>query len=183
MIVVRSSIIGDRSGHAAGPSLTASESLRRSLRCCADSAAVDDRTICVLGARQQRRCAVRSHHGALHDGHGRLIQRAAQHGPVLVSVFVNPRHSGLSEDTIGTRSLDADQSWRRAVGSLRCGPQPMTCIHRPAGARLCRTSRAAALLCGAGRPVISMVWSRWWPGCWIWCVRSSSGWEKDWRSW
>ncbi|MAI96454.1 MAG: cytidylate kinase, partial [Synechococcus sp. MED650] len=47
--------------------------------------------------------------GGLHEGHGELIRRAAEQGPVLVSVFVNPLQFGPGEDFDRyPRSLEAD---------------------------------------------------------------------------
>ena len=36
--------------------------------------------------------------GGLHQGHGELIRRASEQGPVLVSVFVNPLQFAPGED-------------------------------------------------------------------------------------
>ena len=93
--------------------------------------------------------------GALHDGHGGLILRAAQHGPVLVSVFVNPRQFGPSEDFDRyPRSLDADQQLAEGWGAAALwAPSQMTVY--PPDQPVPAYAAPAALqhyLCGAGRP-------------------------------
>lgn len=56
--------------------------------------------------------------GALHDGHGSLVRRAAQDGrPVVVSIFVNPTQFGPSEDYARyPRTLDSDCALLEPLG-------------------------------------------------------------------
>ena len=93
--------------------------------------------------------------GALHFGHGALIQRAAQQGLVLVSVFVNPLQFGPSEDFDHyPRTLDADcliaEEWGAAALWAPTGatvyPQDRQLPTRVAPVALQQH------LCGAGRP-------------------------------
>ena len=56
--------------------------------------------------------------GGLHEGHGQLIRRAAQQGPVLVSVFVNPLQFGPTEDFDRyPRTLEADRVLAQGSGA------------------------------------------------------------------
>ena len=93
--------------------------------------------------------------GALHDGHGRLIQRAAQQGPVLVSVFVNPRQFGPAEDFDQyPRSLDADCQLAEGWGAAALWAPSQTTVY-PSDQSVPAHVAPAALqqhLCGAGRP-------------------------------
>lgn len=56
--------------------------------------------------------------GALHDGHGSLVRRAALDGrPVVVSIFVNPTQFGPKEDYARyPRTLDADCALLEPLG-------------------------------------------------------------------
>ena len=56
--------------------------------------------------------------GALHDGHGSLVRRAAQDGrPVVVSIFVNPTQFGPNEDYARyPRTLDSDCALLEPLG-------------------------------------------------------------------
>ena len=56
--------------------------------------------------------------GALHDGHGSLVRRAAQDGrPVVVSIFVNPTQFAPNEDYARyPRTLDSDCALLEPLG-------------------------------------------------------------------
>ena len=93
--------------------------------------------------------------GALHAGHGGLIQRAAQQGPVLVSVFVNPRQFGPSEDFDQyPRSLDADRQLAEGWGAAALWAPSQATVYPPDQPVTPYVAPAALQqhLCGAGRP-------------------------------
>ena len=94
--------------------------------------------------------------GGLHPGHGALIERAAAHGPVLVSVFVNPLQFGPQEDLQRyPRNLDADSALADACGAAAVWAPDSGVIY-PEGQESAARLRAAAdlqqHLCGAVRP-------------------------------
>ena len=93
--------------------------------------------------------------GALHDGHGSLIQHAAQQGPALVSVFVNPRQFGPSEDFDHyPRTLDADCQMAEGWGAAALWAPCLETVYPP-GLQIPAHVAPATLqqhLCGAGRP-------------------------------
>ena len=93
--------------------------------------------------------------GALHAGHGALIQRAATKGPVLVSVFVNPRQFGPSEDFDHyPRTLDADCLMAEEWGAAALWAPSVATVY-PQDRQLPTRVAPVALqqhLCGAGRP-------------------------------
>jgi len=93
--------------------------------------------------------------GALHHGHGSLIQRAAQQGPALVSVFVNPRQFGPSEDFDHyPRTLDADCEMAEDWGAAALWAPSLETVYPP-GLQIPAHVAPATLqqhLCGAGRP-------------------------------
>ena len=122
--------------------------------------------------------------GGLHDGHGELIRRAAAHGPVLVSVFVNPLQFGPAEDFDRyPRSLETDLTLADRCGAAALWAPSVQMIY-PDGA--CPSRHAAdglqQHLCGAGRPghfdgVVTVVARL------LDLVRPASLWlgEKDWQ--
>ena len=68
--------------------------------------------------------------GGLHQGHGELIRRAAEQGPVLVSVFVNPRQFGPGEDfELYPRNLEADLSLAERRGAAALWAPPVQLIY------------------------------------------------------
>src|ERR1700722_5401230 len=56
--------------------------------------------------------------GALHKGHASLIQAAkTQCAPVVVSIFVNPKQFGPTEDFQKyPRTLESDRAWLESLG-------------------------------------------------------------------
>ena len=93
--------------------------------------------------------------GALHAGHGALIQRAAPQGPVLVSVFVNPLQFGPSEDFDHyPRTLDADCLMAEEWGAAALWAPSVATVY-PQDRQVPTRVAPVALqqhLCGAGRP-------------------------------
>ena len=93
--------------------------------------------------------------GALHAGHGALIQRAAQQGLVLVSVFVNPLQFGPSEDFDHyPRTLDADCLMAEEWGAAALWAPSVATVY-PQDRQVPTHVAPVALqqhLCGAGRP-------------------------------
>jgi len=93
--------------------------------------------------------------GALHAGHGALIQRAAQQGLVLVSVFVNPLQFGPSEDFDHyPRTLDADCLMAEEWGAAALWAPSVATVY-PQDRQVPTRVAPVALqqhLCGAGRP-------------------------------
>ena len=94
--------------------------------------------------------------GALHQGHGELIRCAAQQGPVLVSVFVNPSQFGPGEDFERyPRSLEADLTLAERCGAAALWAPSVKLIY-PDGVEAMPPRQAPVELqlhlCGAGRP-------------------------------
>ena len=94
--------------------------------------------------------------GGLHDGHGELIRRAAQQGPVLVSVFVNPLQFGPAEDFDRyPRSLQTDLTLADRCGAVALWAPSVQLIY-PDGVEAVPPRQAPVELqqhlCGAGRP-------------------------------
>ena len=94
--------------------------------------------------------------GGLHQGHGELIRRAAEQGPVLVSVFVNPLQFGPGEDFDRyPRSLEADLALADRCGATALWAPTVQTIYPDGAAADSACQAPAALqqhLCGAGRP-------------------------------
>lgn len=123
--------------------------------------------------------------GGLHRGHGALIQKAAEAGPVLVSVFVNPLQFGPAED-YGRypRTLSADLQLAEGCGASALWAPAVESIYPP-GQDTTRLSAPTDLqkhLCGAGRPghfdgvvtVVARLLEKVKPSC-LWLG------EKDWQ--
>ena len=94
--------------------------------------------------------------GGLHEGHGQLIRLAAQQGPVLVSVFVNPLQFGPAEDFDRyPRTLEADRCLAQLFGAQALWAPTVNTVY-PSGlnSAVSRAAPAAlqAHLCGASRP-------------------------------
>ena len=94
--------------------------------------------------------------GGLHPGHGALIERAAAHGPTLVSVFVNPLQFGPQEDLQRyPRMLDADIALADACGAAAVWAPDSGVIYpegQESAARLRAPADLQQHLCGAVRP-------------------------------
>ena len=94
--------------------------------------------------------------GGLHPGHGALIQRAAAHGPVLVSVFVNPLQFGPREDFQRyPRMLEADIALAQSWGAVAVWAPDSAVIYpegQESAARLVAPADLQQHLCGAVRP-------------------------------
>ncbi len=91
--------------------------------------------------------------GALHEGHLNLVRQGAAHGPVVVSIFVNPTQFGPGEDFEAyPRDLESDLA-------LLAG-EPVAAVFAPTVADMygapgevsVRAGRRAEGLCGAIRP-------------------------------
>jgi pantoate--beta-alanine ligase len=93
--------------------------------------------------------------GALHDGHGALVQRAATEcDAVLVTVFVNPLQFGEGEDLDRyPRTLDADVEVIAATGGHLVFAPPVEEMY-PGGRPLTnvRVGELSEVLDGASRP-------------------------------
>lgn len=91
--------------------------------------------------------------GALHQGHLCLVRRAADLGPVVVSIFVNPTQFGPNEDFAAyPRDLERDlQLLEPLAPSAVFVPETAT-VYPSADGVTIRPGRRATGLCGARRP-------------------------------
>ena len=91
--------------------------------------------------------------GALHEGHLALVDRAAELGEPVVSIFVNPAQFGPGEDFEAyPRDLDRDLELLRPRGVRAVfAPAVAEMYRRPDGVRV-QPGPAAEGLCGAARP-------------------------------
>ncbi len=91
--------------------------------------------------------------GALHAGHLALVERAAELGEPVVSIFVNPTQFGPGEDYAAyPRDLEHDLALLRPRGVRAVFAPPVAQMYRrPDGVRV-EPGPAAAGLCGARRP-------------------------------
>ena len=82
--------------------------------------------------------------GALHEGHGSLVRRAAGDGrPVVVSIFVNPTQFGPSEDYVRyPRTLDSDCALLEPLGVAAVFVPSVEAIY-PRGLEAARAEAAA----------------------------------------
>jgi pantoate--beta-alanine ligase len=93
--------------------------------------------------------------GALHDGHGRLIERCrAESGWVVVSIFVNPTQFGPHEDLERyPRTLDEDCARCAAAGAdLVFAPQVATIYPDGTGTTFVQVPGLSDVFEGASRP-------------------------------
>jgi len=105
-------------------------------------------------AKQGLRIALVPTMGALHEGHATLIKRAAQDADaVVVSIFVNPRQFGPSEDFEKyPRVLDNDiQKIHEAGGTLIYAP-PVEDLYPEGFSTTVSVGGLNTMLCGASRP-------------------------------
>lgn len=92
--------------------------------------------------------------GALHAGHGALIQRAvADCGFVVVSIFVNPTQFGPSEDFDRyPRPLEADLAYCRQLGVSAVFAPTVEQMYPAPQTTWVMVEKLADGLCGASRP-------------------------------
>lgn len=85
--------------------------------------------------------------GALHDGHGSLVRRAAADGrPIVVSIFVNPTQFGPHEDYARyPRTLESDCALLEPLGVAAVFVPSVVAIY-PRGLEAARTEAAAIAL-------------------------------------
>jgi len=85
--------------------------------------------------------------GALHAGHGSLVERARADGrPVVVSIFVNPTQFGPREDYARyPRTLDADCALLEPLGAAAVFVPPVEAVY-PRGLDAARAEAAAITL-------------------------------------
>ena len=85
--------------------------------------------------------------GALHDGHGSLVRRAAADGrPIVVSIFVNPTQFGPNEDYARyPRTLESDCALLEPLGVAAVFVPSVEAIY-PRGLEAARTEAAAIAL-------------------------------------
>ncbi len=91
--------------------------------------------------------------GALHEGHLSLVRLAAEIGPVVVSIFVNPTQFGPDEDLDAyPRNLDADLDLLRPLSVAAVFAPDAGQMYGGPGEVTVEPGRRAAGLCGASRP-------------------------------
>lgn len=91
--------------------------------------------------------------GALHEGHLRLVERARELGPTVVSIFVNPTQFGPGEDFAAyPRDLAQDLELLAPLGVDAVFAPPATEMYRHADTVRIEPGPRAAVLCGASRP-------------------------------
>lgn len=91
--------------------------------------------------------------GALHEGHLSLVRQAAAHGPVVVTIFVNPTQFGPGEDYAAyPRDLDLDLALLAGTPAAAVFAPAVRDVYGPAGEVTVRAGRRAGGLCGASRP-------------------------------
>lgn len=91
--------------------------------------------------------------GALHEGHLSLVRRAADFGPVVVSIFVNPTQFGPGEDFAAyPRDLDGDLALLAGTPAAAVFAPAVDDMYGPPGEVSIRAGRRAEGLCGAARP-------------------------------
>lgn len=120
------------------------------LRTASDLTQLDD-----LGTslRQNRPLVLVPTMGALHEGHLSLVRAAAEVGPVVVSIFVNPAQFGPTED-FGSypRDLAADMDLLEPLGVHAIFAPTVTEIYGGEGEVTVTPGRRGQGLCGGDRP-------------------------------
>lgn len=91
--------------------------------------------------------------GALHEGHLSLVRRAAEFGPVVVSIFVNPTQFGPGEDFDRyPRTLEADMDLLEPLGVRAVFAPDTAGMYAAADGVSVQPGRRALGLCGGRRP-------------------------------
>ncbi len=91
--------------------------------------------------------------GALHEGHLSLVRQAAEHGRVLVSIFVNPTQFGPGEDFADyPRALDRDLEALAGLDTAAVFAPSVQEMYPDAGGVSVEPGPRAEVLCGARRP-------------------------------
>jgi pantoate--beta-alanine ligase len=91
--------------------------------------------------------------GALHEGHLSLVKRAAEIGPVVVSIFVNPTQFGPNEDLDRyPRTLDADLALLEPLGVSAVFVPEVNDMYAAEGGAQVQPGLRAQDLCGGRRP-------------------------------
>ena len=92
--------------------------------------------------------------GALHEGHGMLMERCAEECPVRVlSIFVNPTQFGPNEDfSEYPRTFDADMELARAKGMQYIFAPTSEVVYPEGYNTFIEVAQVSAPLCGAARP-------------------------------
>jgi pantoate--beta-alanine ligase len=92
--------------------------------------------------------------GALHEGHGMLLERCAEECPVRVlSIFVNPTQFGPSEDfSRYPRTFDADLELARAKGVQYVFAPTPEVVYPEGYGTFIDVAKVSEPLCGAFRP-------------------------------
>lgn len=91
--------------------------------------------------------------GALHDGHHELVRRAAAHGDVVVSIFVNPLQFNRSDDFDAyPRPITADLESCRELGAAAAYAPTAATMYPPGFQTTVVPGALADPLEGAGRP-------------------------------
>ena len=91
--------------------------------------------------------------GALHEGHLSLVRRAADLGPVVVSIFVNPTQFGPNEDFAAyPRELARDLELLEPLAPAAIFAPETATVYPSSDGVTIRPGRRATGLCGAGRP-------------------------------
>ncbi len=91
--------------------------------------------------------------GALHAGHQTLLQRAAENGFVVLSIFVNPTQFGPSEDFLSyPRNLEADRSLAEQAGAHLIFAPAAEEVYAETHSTWVEEEAMTEGLCGARRP-------------------------------
>lgn len=91
--------------------------------------------------------------GALHEGHLSLVRRAAELGPVVVSIFVNPTQFGPGEDFAAyPRDLERDLQLLAPLAPAAVFVPETSTVYPSPGGVMILPGRWASGLCGEQRP-------------------------------
>lgn len=120
----------------------------------------------ILRTIEEARHALAGHHaraeligfvptmGALHEGHGMLMERCAEECPVRVlSIFVNPTQFGPNEDfSVYPRTFEADVELARAKGMQYVFAPSLEVIYPESFSTFIDVAKVSEPLCGTFRP-------------------------------